>query len=59
MKVYNYKNKRYLVEEEVQMKNPETRKWEPAYIYIQLETGLKFCREKEEFLRLFNFEYEV
>lgn len=53
VKVYKYKGKKYLIENEAEMKNPETREWQSCTIYIQLETGLRFVRKTEEFRKLF------
>lgn len=55
-KHYTYKQKDYYIQEEVEMKNPVTRKWEKAIIYVQIESGKKFCREEVEFYKLFKFE---
>lgn len=52
-KRYKYKGKEYLVIDEVPFKHPETREWIPGFLYMQLNTGLKFVRDKEEFLKLF------
>jgi len=53
---YSYKGKDYYIQEKVELKNPETRKWQTAYIYVQVGSGLKFCREIRDFKRLFIFE---
>jgi hypothetical protein len=53
---YSYKEHEYYIQEKVQMKNPITREWEDALIYIQIGSNKKFCREREEFYKLFKFE---
>jgi len=55
-KHYNYKQQDYYIQETIEMKDPSTRKWLKAYIYIQISSGKKFCREIEEFEKLFKFE---
>lgn len=50
---YTYKNKEYYIKEKVLLKNPHTREWQKAVIYCQIGLDLVFCREKEEFERLF------
>jgi len=50
---FSYKNKEYYIKEVVTMKNPCTREWQKAYIYCQIGLDMVFCREKEEFERLF------
>ena len=53
-KLYTYKNKTYkILKEDFTMKCPETRKWAKAIMYEQIESGLVFVREKEEFFKLF------
>lgn len=56
MKHYSYKEKDYYIQEKVEMKCPATREWLRAVIYVQIGSNLKFCREAEEFYRLFKFE---
>lgn len=53
---YSYKQKDYYIQEKVEMKNSTTREWEEAYIYVQISSGKKFCREVKEFERLFKFK---
>lgn len=53
MKIYTYKEKDYYIQEKVKMKCPTTREWLKAVIYVQIGSNLKFCREAEEFYRLF------
>ena len=49
---YSYKQQDYYIKEIVEMKDPSTRKWLKAYIYVQISSGKKFCREIEEFENL-------
>jgi len=51
--VYQYKSKRYYIIEEAEMKNPQTREWEECIVYLSLENGKKYVRNKEEFYKLF------
>lgn len=53
---YSYKEHDYYVQEKVQMKNPTTRVWGKAVIYVQIGSGMKFCIEADEFYKLFKFE---
>jgi hypothetical protein len=53
---YSYKEHEYYIQEKVEMKDPQTRKWVKAYIYVQMGSNKKFCREVEDFERLFKFE---
>ena len=53
---YTYKQQDYYIQEIVEMKDPTTRKWLKSYIYIQISSGKKFCREIEDFEKLFKFE---
>jgi len=51
---YIYKQKQYeILDKELELKNPETREWHKAVLYRQIETGLWFCRDKNEFFKLF------
>ncbi len=50
---YTYKDKTYVVLESFPIKDKTTREWYEAVKYIQLESGLIFGREAEEFYRLF------
>lgn len=55
-KHYSYKQKDYYIQEKVEVKDRITREWYESYIYVQIETGKKFCREIKEFEKLFKFE---
>jgi hypothetical protein len=50
---YTYKSKDYYIVEEAEMKNPQTREWEECIIYISLESGRRYVRNKVEFYKLF------
>jgi hypothetical protein len=50
---YSYKGKTYVILERFPMKDKSSREWLDAVKYIQLESGLIFSREEEEFLKLF------
>lgn len=50
---YKYKDDYYYLQEVVEMKNPVTREWEKAVIYISMISGKKYCREEKEFNKLF------
>lgn len=54
--VYLYKQKQYYIKEKVMLKNPCTRKWDKAVIYVQIGSDLVFCRELKEFERLFKHD---
>ena len=55
MKIYTYKNKKYKIIREAQMKDITTRDWYECVIYEQVETGLIFVREAIDFY----FKFEV
>ncbi|HSE99735.1 MAG TPA: hypothetical protein VLA48_02475 [Nitrososphaeraceae archaeon] len=59
MKRYSYKQEDYYIQEKVKMKCPTTREWLKSIIYVQMGTNLKFCREAEEFYKLFKFEGHI
>lgn len=49
--VFEYKGNKYVVCEQVKMKNPETREWLPSVMYrrLDIENGDKYVREDTEF----------
>ncbi len=50
---YTYEGKHYVILGYVPFKDPSTRKWLDAVHYLQLESGLDFVREKEEWFNQF------
>lgn len=50
---YTYKGKYYFVESSCDMKDPSSRGWYPAVIYVSLETGQRYCRRESEFYEKF------
>lgn len=55
---YSYKQQDYYIQETIEMKDLSTRKWLKSYIYVQISSGKKFCREIEEFEKLFKIKDE-
>ena len=55
---YEYKGNLYLVTDECSFKDPVTRQWFDAFIYQPIVDskvmGVKYVREKKEFLSRFN-----
>lgn len=51
-KFYSYKNNIYRKIDDVSVKNPVTREWQP-YIAYQSKEGNVYVREKKEFEQLF------
>jgi len=52
--VYEYKGNDYLILDTVDMKNPETREWQKAVVYINLKNPeITYVREQDEFLKRF------
>ncbi len=57
IKMYTYKEKEYMIlKSGITMKDPHTRKWLPCVVYEQVESGMVFVREEEEFFKLFKYE---
>lgn len=57
--IYIYKNKQYkLLHEDLEIKDSGTRDWKQGVLYEQIESGLLFVREKEEFLNKFELVKE-
>ena len=52
---YEYKGKHYYIESSCDMKDPSSRGWFPAVVYVSYESGMRFCRKESEFYELFNF----
>lgn len=52
--MYKYKGKEYKIIKEAQMKDVSTRDWFECVVYEQVESGLLFVRESEDFY--FKFE---
>ena len=50
---YTLKGKEYIILGFTMMKDPSSRAWLKAVKYMQLETGLEFCREEKEFFERF------
>ena len=46
---YTYKDKLYYIESTCELKNPQTRNWEKAVVYISLENSNRYVRSEEEF----------
>ena len=55
---YTYKEKLYYIESNCELKNPQTREWQKATVYISLETSNRYVRLTEEFNRLFKLVEE-
>lgn len=51
--MYTYKGQKYEIFKEGRMKNPTSRIWEDAIIYISDKDGTLYVREKTEFYNLF------
>lgn len=47
--LWEYKGKKYYIEGIAEFKCLTTRKWLPCYIYVAVENGKRYCREKEDF----------
>ncbi len=52
-KLYTYKEKHYKILDRLPVKDIHTREWVITIRYEQVETGLIFGRELEEFFKLF------
>ena len=53
--LYTYKGKEYkLLCDDLEVKNYISRKWQKGVLYEQVESGLLFVREADEFFKLFN-----
>ena len=50
---YTYEGNTYIILGYVPFKHPDTREWLDAVHYLQLESGLDFVREKEEWFKQF------
>ena len=55
---YTYKNKLYYIESNCELKNPQTREWQKATVYISVENSNRYVRLTEEFDRLFKLVEE-
>lgn len=56
---YTYKNKEYkLLYDDLEVKDSDSREWKQGVLYEQIESGLLFVREKEEFLSKFELVKE-
>jgi len=51
--VYEYKGKKYYIENNCQLKNNKTRLWEEAVVYVSVESPQQYCRNAEEFYERF------
>lgn len=57
--LYTYKENDYYIIGKSLMKNPQTREWQKAILYSTVGTELVFCREKEEFDKLFKYVGQI
>lgn len=51
--MYKYKGNEYIVLFEAEMKNTETRVWQPCVIYQAVKTEKRYVRESVDFYYLF------
>ena len=52
--IYTYKNKEYrLLHDDLEVKDTTSREWKRGVMYEQIESGLLFVRDYEEFMNLF------
>lgn len=57
--LYTYKENDYYIIGKSLMKNPKTREWQKAILYSKIGVELVFCREKEEFDKLFKYVGQI
>jgi len=58
-KIYTYKNKQYkLLYDDIEVKESDSRNWIQGVLYMQIESGLLFVREVEEFYEKFKLVEE-
>jgi len=58
-KIYTYKNKQYkLLYDDIEVKESDSRNWVQGVLYMQIESGLLFVREVEEFYEKFKLVEE-
>jgi len=50
---YTYKEKQYYIESTAEMKDPTSRAWIPAVVYVSKESGERYVREAVEFFEKF------
>ena len=55
---YTYKDKLYYIESNCELKNPQTRNWEKAVVYISVGNFQRYVRSEDDFNERFKLVEE-